>query len=169
VENTTSVLERSMKFSSSRATTAAHLSWQSPAWADSTSSSHVTGLAVAAAAEADAPREGVASPKGKARLEAAKRGLAQVDRGPAGDADWGLVRLWARRVADAELALCCRPAERKAALEALVRRARDTEQVVRAVSKTGAVSQVELLEAEFFRADAEALMADEEARQADGG
>ena len=78
----------------------------------------VAGLALPAAAAAGAPREPVASPKGKARLEAAKRGLAQVEQGPAGSADPGLVRVWARRVADAELALCGSAAERKAVLEA---------------------------------------------------
>src|SRR5262245_38574394 len=91
----------------------------------------VAGLAVSATAEAGAPRESVATPKGKARLEAAKRGLEQVSRGPPGDVDWGLIRVWARRVADAELALCERPAERKAVLETYVRRARDAERVVR--------------------------------------
>jgi hypothetical protein len=111
----------------------------------------------------------VASAKGKARLDAAKRGLAHLDRGPAGSADPGLFRVWARRVADAELAMCGTPAERKAVLEAYVRRARDAERVVRAVHKNGAAPRVEVLEAEFFRADAEALLAEEEARQADGG
>src|SRR5262249_28250708 len=129
----------------------------------------VTGLAVPAVAEAGAPGGTAASPKGKGRLGAAKRGLGQVDPGAAAGAGWGPGPGWARRVAGAELALCGSPAERKAVLEAFVRRARDSEQVVRALSKTNAVPLVELLEAEFFRADAEALLADEEARQTGGG
>jgi outer membrane protein TolC len=72
-------------------------------------------------------------------------------------------------VADAELSLSGRPAERKAALEAYVRRARNAERVVRAGHKAGVIPLAEVLEAEFFRADAEALLAEEEARQADGG
>jgi len=129
----------------------------------------VAGFALPAAADAGARCAAADSPTGKARLEAAKRGLAQVDKGPAGSADPGLVRVWARRAADAELALCGRPAERKAVLEAYVRRARDAERAIRAGFKTGAVALTEVLEAEFFRADAEALLAEEEARQADGG
>jgi hypothetical protein len=129
----------------------------------------VAGFALPATADAGATRVAADSPKGKARLEAAKQGLAQVDKGPAGSADPGLVRVWARRVADPELALCGRPAERKAVLEAYVRRARDAERVTRAGYKKGVVALMEVLEAEFFRADAESLLTEEEARQADGG
>jgi hypothetical protein len=68
----------------------------------------IPALAMPAMAEAGTPREAAASPKGKARLESAKRGLAQVDRGSAAGADSGPIRVWARRVADAELALCTR-------------------------------------------------------------
>jgi osmoprotectant transport system ATP-binding protein len=75
-----------------------------------------------------------------------------------------LKRLSLRRVADAELAQCGSPAERKAVLEAYVRRARDADRALRAVHKTGAVALMEVLEAEFFRADAEALLAEEEGR-----
>jgi hypothetical protein len=129
----------------------------------------VAGLALPATAEAGGPSAAKAPPKGRARLEAAKRGLEQFDLGSAGGADWGLARVWARRVADAELAVCCRPAERTAALEAYVRRARDAERVVRAGYKKGAVALAAVLEAEYFRADAEALLAEEEARQEDDG
>ena len=122
------------------------------------------GLALPATADADASSAEEAAKQGKARLEAAKRGLAHLDGGPAGSADPGLVRVWARRVADAELALRGRPAERKAVLEALIRRARDAERVVRDGYKAGTVALTEVLEAEFFRADAEALLAEEEAR-----
>jgi hypothetical protein len=104
-------------------------------------------------------------PEGKARLEAARRGLAQFDPGSDG-ADCGLIRVWARRVVDAELALCGRPAQRKAALEAYVCRARKLERVVRAGYKAGVAALGEVLEAEFFRADAETLLAEEKARQA---
>jgi hypothetical protein len=107
-------------------------------------------------------------PAAKARVEAARRGLEHLDPGPAGSADPGLVRVWARRVADAELALCGSPAERKAVLEAYVRRARDAEQAVRAVYRKGAAPLIEVLEAEFFRADAEALLAEAEGRHAGG-
>jgi hypothetical protein len=107
-------------------------------------------------------------PAAKARVEAARRGLEHLDLGPAGSADPGLVRVWARRVADAELALCGTPAERRAVLEAYVRRARDAEQAVRTVYRRGAVGQIEVLEAAFFRADAEALLAEEEARHTGG-
>jgi hypothetical protein len=126
-------------------------------------------LALPAAAAARDPRAAASSPKGKARLEAARRGLAQVDRGPGAGADSGPARVWARRVADAELALCASRAERKAVLAAFVRRAKDTEQAVQALYKTKAVALVDLLEAEYFRADAEALLAEVEARQTDGG
>jgi hypothetical protein len=71
-------------------------------------------------------------------------------------------------VADAELALCASGAERKLVLAAFVRRATDNEQVAQALYKRKAVALVELLEAEYFRADAEAFLAEEEARQADG-
>jgi hypothetical protein len=126
----------------------------------------VAGLALPVMADADTPRAAPALGNGQARLEAAKRGLAQVDKGRPG-VDWLLVHMWARRVVDAELALCCRPAERKAALEAFVRRARDAERVVREMNKTGAVTLMEMLEVEYFRADAEALFAEEEARKVD--
>jgi hypothetical protein len=105
--------------------------------------------------------------KRKARLEAAKRGLAQLERGRAGGMDPGLVRVWARRVADAELAICSGPVERKAVLEAYVRRAKDAERAIRNVNRTGAVTLMELLEGEFFRADAEVLLAEEEALRMD--
>jgi hypothetical protein len=116
----------------------------------------VAGLVLPATAEADSPPATSPQPQRKARLEAARRGLEQFDQGSAATADSSLVRLWARRVADAELALCARPAGRKAILEAYVRRARDAERAVRAGYRKGAVALAEVLEAEFFRADAEA-------------
>jgi hypothetical protein len=72
-------------------------------------------------------------------------------------------------MADAELALCADGAERKTVLAAFVRRAKDNERVTQALYKTKAVALVELLEAEYFRADAEALLAEEQAGQSDGG
>src|SRR5262245_36587046 len=76
-------------------------------------------FALPAAADESAARAGAPSPKGKARLEAAKRGLAlvEVDLGAAGPTNWNQVRVWARRVTEAELALCASAAERKAAFE----------------------------------------------------
>ena len=91
----------------------------------------------------------------------------QFDLESVGLADAHLIRVWARRVVDAELALCCTPAARRAALEAYVRQTREVERIVRAGYKVGGVALTELLEAEFFRADAEALLAEEKARQAD--
>jgi hypothetical protein len=126
------------------------------------------GLALPTTAVAGEPPAVKVPPEGKARLAAAKRGLAQFDPGADHGADCGLIRLWARRVVDAELALCGRPAERKAALEAYVCRARTVERIVRAGHKAGAVALGEVLEAEFFRADAEALLAEEKARRAGG-
>jgi len=129
-------------------------------------------LALPAATEGRATRSVAPSPKGKARLEAAKRGLAlvEVDLGAAGPTNWNQVRVWARRVTEAELALCTSAAERKAAWEAYVRRARDAEQVIQDQYKNhGPFARVEVLEAEFFRADAEALLAEDEIRPAAGG
>lgn len=102
---------------------------------------------------------------GISRLEAARRGLEQFDK-KGGDSV--CARVWARRVAEAELALCGRPAERLAALEEYVRLACEAERVVRAGRKAGALALTEVLEAEFYRADAEALLAEEKARAARG-
>jgi hypothetical protein len=126
------------------------------------------GFTLPIAAEAVGTPETKILAAGKARLEAAKRGLEQFDLGSGGGADCSLVRMWARRVVDAELALCPRRAERKNSLEVYVRRSRNAERVVRAGHKAGAVALAEVLEAEFCRADAEALLAEEEVRQAGG-
>jgi hypothetical protein len=127
----------------------------------------VAGLALPTAAAAGDPPAVKVPPEGKARLAAAKRGLEQFDLESDGVADCHLIRIWARRVVDAELALCGRPAARKAALDAYVCRAREVERVVRTGHKAGGVALAEVLEAEFFRADAEALLAEEKARRAD--
>jgi hypothetical protein len=127
----------------------------------------VAGLALPTVAVAGDPPAVKVPPEGKARLAAARRGLEQFDLESVGVGDCYLVRMWARRVVDAELALCGRPTARKAALEAYLCRARNVERVVRAGHKAGVVALAEVLEAEFCRADAEALLAEEKARQAD--
>jgi hypothetical protein len=129
----------------------------------------VAGVVLAAEVQAGDPPAATTPLAVKARLEAARRGLEQFEQGSAGSTDYGLVRVWARRVMEAELVLCACPAERKAALEAYVRRARNVERVVRAGHKAKAVALGEVLEAEFFRADAEALLVEELDRQPRGG
>ena len=103
-----------------------------------------------------------------ARLAAAKRGLAGCE-GPDGSATIPeLARLWARRVVDAEFALRGdRHVERLAALEAYVRHARAFEKIARASVAQGGAAMNTVLDAEYHRADAEALLAAEKARQID--
>jgi len=127
-------------------------------------------LALSAAASADPLK--TPEPKlpaaVKARLVAARRGLELCEK-PNGGAEPvpELVRLWSRRVVDAEFALSsARPVERLAAVEAYLRHARAAEKSVRAAFDQGAGTMAAVLDAEYHRADAETLLAEEKAQQA---
>jgi hypothetical protein len=101
----------------------------------------------------------------RARLELARRGLATVQR-QAGGAN-GFYRdiwVWSERVLSAELDLSDGPAERIAALEAHLQRARRLEGLARDGFAQRIFSFAELLEAEYNRLDAEARLAAEKAR-----
>jgi len=101
----------------------------------------------------------------KARLEVARRGLATVEKQAAGVNGFnGEIWNWSERVLKAELALSSGPAERIAALEAHLQRARRLEGIARRGFAERIYSLAEVLGAEYNRLDAEALLAAEKMR-----
>jgi hypothetical protein len=117
----------------------------------------VAGLAAALgalAAQRTSP-EDKSKEKAQALVELPRRGFALVER--AGPGARG-APVWSRRILDAELDLRGNTEERMAALQKYVERAIKLERVARESFAREAIGEVELLEAEYHRCEAEALL-----------
>jgi hypothetical protein len=120
------------------------------------------GAIVCAVAAQGAPEDNRGKESAKARLEVARKGLAIVETGDAYDG----VFIWSKRVLDAELDLSGNEAERMAALAANLTRTKRLEDVAKALHARGLVSELEVLEAEYHRYDAEVQLAEARAAKA---
>jgi hypothetical protein len=125
------------------------------------------GAVVCAVAAQGAPEENRGKNSAKARLEVARKGLAIVEKqGPGNGEAYDGVFIWSKRVLDAELDLSGNEAERLAALAAHLTRTKRLEEVAKDLHARGAVSDLEVLEAEYHRYDAEVQLAEARAAKA---
>jgi hypothetical protein len=89
-------------------------------------------------------------------LAVARKGLAMVDKPNSGGAsEYVLMCAWSQRVLNAELALSRNIAERIAAHEAYLKQTRKLERIARDLFARQTITQLELLEAEYKRREAE--------------
>jgi flagellar basal body-associated protein FliL len=91
----------------------------------------------------------------KALLDVAHRGLASVERTNLGNRD---VYVWSTRVLNAELTLSENADERIAAMERYLKLTKEQERVVIDLFGRKLISKDELLEAEYYRCEAEVLL-----------
>jgi hypothetical protein len=114
------------------------------------------GAIVCAVAAQGVPEESRGKDSATARLEVARKGLAIAEKGNAYDG----VFIWSKRVLDAELDVSGNEAERMAALAAHLTRTKRLEDVAKDLHARGVVSELEVLEAEFHRYNAEVQLAE---------
>jgi hypothetical protein len=89
-------------------------------------------------------------------LAVARKGLAMVDKPNSGGAsEYVLMCTWSQRVLNAELALSRNTAERIAAYEAYLKQTRKLERIARDLYRQQIITQLELLDAEYKRREAE--------------
>jgi hypothetical protein len=101
--------------------------------------------------QADTDRE-----KALELLTVARKGLAMVEKpNSAGASEYVLMCTWSQRVLNAELALSRNTAERIAAREAYLKQAKKLERIARDLHGRQIITQLELLEAEYKRREAE--------------
>ena len=96
------------------------------------------------------------SEKAMELLAVARKGLALVDKPNSdGRSEYVLVCTWSQRALNAELALSRNTAERIAACEAYLRQANKLEGIARDLHGRRILTELELLEAEYKRREAE--------------
>jgi hypothetical protein len=111
------------------------------------------------AAQGGVPTEDKGKEIAKARLELARKGLAVVEKRIPGAGNYAGVYIWSKRVLDAELGLCGNEDDRIAALEAHVERTTRLARTAKEWFDRKVFLEEDLLEAEYHRLDAEAMLA----------
>jgi hypothetical protein len=121
------------------------------------------GVVVFAVAAQSVPEKNRGRDIAKTRLDVARKGLAQVEKEtPGAGRPYDGIFIWSKRVLHAELALSGNEADKMAALEAHLTRTMRLERIAKDWFATGVIREVDLLEAEYHRLDAEFQL--EEAR-----
>jgi hypothetical protein len=111
-----------------------------------------------------APPEDAIQERARARLEVARKGLAEAEKVVAGKEYYHDICVWSQLVLESELAVSTTKKERLAALEAHLRRAEKLEKFAQGQFDRGFFSRLALLEAMYRRCDVELQLAQEKAK-----
>jgi hypothetical protein len=123
----------------------------------------LVGFMWVATAKGGSPEE-VVREYAKARLEVARKGLADSEKDIGGGISYEGIWLWSQRVLESELALCTTKIERIAAWEAHLRRAAKLEKMAQSEFSRGGFTRGGVLEAIYRRYDVEVQLAQERSK-----